>query len=77
MVTVLTAYIRPYQINLMFHGSADSVFVTNQKITKNVFVSEGMKPGGRRLCGYQYVVSLAESIIYHEATIEDGSFFHS
>ena len=52
--------IRQWQINLMYHGSADPVFVTNKKKIKIVFVRESIKPGGR-LCGDQYVVSLAES----------------
>ena len=52
---------RPYQINPVFHGSADPVYVTNKKKIKFVYVREHIKPGAR-LCGHQYVVSLAESV---------------
>ena len=65
--------VRPYQINIMFHGSANSVFVTNKKKIKIVFVSEHIQPGGEamwlRLC------SLVSRVNYHVTTVEDGSFF--
>ena len=45
----------------MFHGSADLVFITNKKKIKIVVVLSTSNLGAR-LCGYQYVVSLTESI---------------
>ena len=53
--------VRPYQINLMFHGSANPVFVTNKKKLK-LSLSASVSNLGAKLCSYQYVVSLAESI---------------
>ena len=45
----------------MLHESADPVFMMNKKKFKIVFVCRNIKSGAR-LCGYQYVVSLVESI---------------
>ena len=66
--------VRPYQINLVFRGSADSVFMRNKK-KYNLSSSASTSNLGARLCGYGYVVSLAESIATWPCTVEHGSFF--
>ena len=43
----LTLTIRPCQSNLMLHGSADSVFVTNNK--NHLFVCKHIKSGGEAM----------------------------
>ena len=57
-----TSMIRPYQINLTFHWSADSVFMTNKKKVKNVFDPKHIKCGGKAMVLPVHIVSLAESI---------------
>ena len=54
-IKIFRLLLRPYRANLMFHRSADAVFVTNNKKLKLFFVCECVKLGAR-LFGYRYVV---------------------
>ena len=48
---LLLQKVKPYQTtgNLMFHGSADAVFMTNNQKIKIVFNRKGIKPGGKAM----------------------------
>ena len=63
-----------YHSNLIFHRSADSVFMMKEKKIKIVFVREHIKPGGKAL--RLPVRSLVNGLNYHMAMamVKDGSF---
>ena len=72
--------IRLYQVNLTFHGSTDSVLVTNNK-NKNFLCPQAHQIWGWShmvTSMYMYSVVLSSDwggVNYHVVTVEDGSFF--
>ena len=67
----LFSLVGPYQINVTFDLSADSVFVTNKKEIKSCFVSKRIKPEWR---GYG-VTGAHSPVQYDVATIKMAPSF--
>ena len=69
---------RPYRINFMFHRYANSVFMTNSKKNNCLRLRVHQTWGrGYVVTGTVYIVLFPDwdSVNYHVATVEDGSFF--